>query len=75
MSPKKIELRFEGLDYLWHNGYWSRNNITVSTSMTQKLTIIALKSGIMSKEDFAMMPKQDEAELVEAKPAPPDLKD
>lgn len=51
---KEVTIRFENKEYVWHNKNWymPRNNLTVSTSLSQRLTEMALKSNLLTHEDL-----------------------
>lgn len=51
-NPKKL-IRFDNKDYIWHKGNWTTlNNMTVNTSLAQKLMEYSLRKGLLSREDF-----------------------
>jgi len=54
MIHKKILIKFEKLEYLWHNKKWTstHNNLVVSTSLSQKLTQFAIENNILKFEDL-----------------------
>ena len=50
---KTITMKFEGVEYIWHNNKWtSKSNLTLGTALTQKLSEVAVKSGLLSRDDF-----------------------
>lgn len=51
---KAVKIKLGNIEYAWHNKNWITvyNNLTVSTSLAQKLTEMALKQKLLTKEDF-----------------------
>lgn len=54
MSEVKVKIKLGNTEYAWHNKNWVTvyNNLTVSTSLAQKLTEMALRQNLLTKEDF-----------------------
>lgn len=50
---KKVTIKLERLEYVWENGVWftSYNNLIVNTSLSQKLTALAIKNNLLKLED------------------------
>lgn len=55
VSTKKVMMRFNNKDYLWHNYNWvSCNNLTVSTLLAQQLTEFAIKNKFLTADDLCV---------------------
>lgn len=54
MIEKLVKLKLANVEYVWHNKNWitPNNNITVSTSLAQKLNELAIRQNLLTKEDF-----------------------
>lgn len=62
---KKTLVRFDNRDYYWHNKCWiTAKNLTISTSLQQKLMEYAIKNGILTEKDFKPVEEQDTKEDV-----------
>ena len=57
---KKVTVKLANIEYLWYNKCWStlHNNLTVSTSLAQKLTEYAIKNNLLAVEDFGAEKKK-----------------
>lgn len=53
-TDKVVKIKLGNIEYAWHKKSWVTvyNNLTVSTALAQKLTEIALRQGLLAKEDF-----------------------
>lgn len=50
---KTITMKFEGIEYIWNNRKWtSKSNLLLGTAFTQKLSELAVKLGLLSRDDF-----------------------
>lgn len=53
MSDKKIVIKYENIEYHWHDRNWTTSgNITINTSLAQKLMGLSIKMGLLTPEDF-----------------------
>jgi hypothetical protein len=57
---KKVTVKLGNVEYVWHNKTWvtPHNNMTVSTSLAQKLTAYALQNNLLTREDFIVEKKK-----------------
>lgn len=55
---KKVTVKLGNVEYVWHNKTWvTHNNLTVSTSLAQKLNALALQSNLLTREDLVVEKK------------------
>lgn len=61
-----IKMNFEKKDYFWHNKKWTTgNNLTINTSLAQKLNEYAVKNGFLSKQDFLTIQQPQQQDKVD----------
>ena len=52
-NPHAVVVKYQNTDYYWHDRQWTtKNNVTICTSLTQKLMLHAIQLGILKPEDF-----------------------
>jgi len=52
-TDKIVKIKLGNIEYAWHKRNWVTvyNNLTVSTALAQKLTEMALKQKLLTRDD------------------------
>jgi hypothetical protein len=52
-DAKALVVKFEGKEYKWWQGAWTTiSNLTINTSLSQKISVYCIKEGIVDKSFF-----------------------